>query len=60
MALKGLEDGGLDLVLLLAEELLRGGVQQVGVLHDFNLDTQKLKQNRKQSQERKKKKKRDE
>ena len=40
MALKGLEDGGLDLVLLLAEELLRGGVQQVGVLHDFNLDTQ--------------------
>ena len=38
MSLQGLEDGGLDLVLLLAEELLRGRVQQVRVLHDFHLE----------------------
>ena len=37
MSLQGLKDGGLDLVLLLAEELLRGRVQQVGVLHDLHL-----------------------
>ena len=37
VSLQGLEDGGLDLVLLLAEELLRGRVQQVRVLHDFHL-----------------------
>ena len=37
MSLEGLEDGGLDLVLLLPEELLGRSVQQVGVLHDLHL-----------------------
>ncbi len=37
MSLQGLEHGALDLVLLLAQELLGGGLQQVGVLHNLDL-----------------------
>ena len=37
MPLEGLENGALDLVLFLAEELLRRGLQEVGVLHDLDL-----------------------
>ena len=37
VTLQGLQDGGLDLVLLLAEELLRGRVKQLGILHYFDL-----------------------
>ena len=37
VALQGLQDGRLDLVLLLAEELLGGRVQQLGILHNFDL-----------------------
>ena len=38
VTLECLEDGALDLVLLLAKELLGGCVQQLGVLHDFHLN----------------------
>ena len=37
VALQSLQDGALDLVLLLAQELLGGRVQQLGVLHDLHL-----------------------
>ena len=37
VTLEGLENSALDLVLLLAEELLGGRLQQVGVLHDLDL-----------------------
>ena len=37
VALQRLQDGALDLVFLLAQELLRGRVQQLGVLHDLHL-----------------------
>ena len=37
MTLEGLQYGGLDLVLLLAEELFGGGVQQVRILHNLDL-----------------------
>ena len=37
VALQCLQDGTLDLVLLLAQELLGGGVEQLGVLHDLDL-----------------------
>ena len=37
MTLEGLQHGGLDLVLLLAEELFGGGVQQVFILHNLDL-----------------------
>ena len=38
MTLEGLQYGGLDLVLLLAEELFGGGVQQVRILHNLDLN----------------------
>ena len=37
MSFQGLEDGALDLVLLLAQKLLRGRLEQVRVLHDLDL-----------------------
>ena len=37
MTFKCLEDSALDLVLLLAQELLGGRLEELRVLHDFNL-----------------------
>ena len=37
MSLERLQHGALDLVLLLAQELLRRGLEEVGVLHYLHL-----------------------